>query len=109
MKRIMPSVAHSSVVMCMAFCAALSYMIISVHYSLRMDLHTSLGRMEQQLEAVQAHLDSQQAMLMSQSTDTRLQLAQMAMNTFVRSIQLPEDVSHESVSDAESEEVIESD
>ena len=114
MKRLLPSESVVPAVMaCMAFCAALSYMVVSVHQSLRMDLHTSLGRMEQQLAAVEAHLDAQQTLLVSQSTDTRMQLAQMAMNTLVRSIQLPEGdlVSQGSVSDEESTdgEVIESD
>ena len=73
-------VSVSSLIAGMALCVTIGFMLVSIHQS----LHKSLGRMEQQLTSLEAHLEAQEQILFIHTTDTRLQLAQMAMNSLVR-------------------------
>ena len=80
-----------------AFCAMLSYMIVSTHESLRMDLHISLSRLEDQLQSMQTSLETQQQLLFMHASDTRIQLAMRHDDMSVLSDEIPDVSDNESL------------
>ena len=62
----------AAIMACASFCAMLSYMIVSTHESMRIDMHMGLSRMEEQLQSMQTSLEMQQQLLFMHASDARM-------------------------------------